>query len=67
MQVEQLTQGPEVRHWATKEEIANAKRIGLRTLETLMKQGLPHFKLARRVCFDPDAVDQWLSDQFKVN
>jgi hypothetical protein len=61
------TLGPLVRRWATKEEIAVAKGIGVRTLETLMAKGLPHFKLSRRVGFDPESVDQWLKQNHGVN
>jgi len=53
--------------WATKQEIAEAKRLSVRTIESLMREGLPHFKLRHRVCFCPVAVDHWFEQNFKVN
>ena len=63
----QKTQGPTVRRWATKSEIAAAKGISLRKLESLMKQGLPHYKIERRVAICPEVVDEWFDKHFRVN
>ncbi|MDW7759444.1 MAG: helix-turn-helix domain-containing protein [Acidobacteriota bacterium] len=47
----------------TKREIAEYLKISLATLERLMKEGLPHIKLSRRVLFRKADVDAWLESK----
>jgi excisionase family DNA binding protein len=47
----------------TKAELQEYLRISKSSVEKLMKQGLPHIKLTRRVLFRKVDVDGWLESK----
>ena len=49
-----------------KEDLADALRLSTRTIEGLMKQGLPHIKLKRAARFDVDDVIRFLKSRNQV-
>jgi excisionase family DNA binding protein len=49
--------------YLTKQEVAEYMKVSLATLERLMRQGLPHIKLSRRVLFRKADVDRWLESK----
>ena len=49
--------------YLTKAQLQEYLQISKATVERLMKEGLPHYKLARRVLFKKAAVDAWLESK----
>ena len=49
-----------------KEDLAEILRLSTRTIEGLMKQGLPHIKLKRAARFDVDDVIRFLKSRNQV-
>ena len=49
--------------YMTKAELQEYLRISKSSVEKLMKQGLPHVKLTRRVLFRKIDVDGWLESK----
>jgi excisionase family DNA binding protein len=49
--------------YLTKPKVAEYLKVSLATLERLMRQGLPHIKLDRRVLFRKADVDRWLESK----
>ena len=55
---------PEIR-FATKKDVAKFLQLSVRTIDNLLRQGLPHLKLGKRRCrFDMVEVRQWCKEQF---
>ncbi len=46
--------------YLSKKDLAVYLRVSLPTINRLMKQGFPHFKLERKVLFRKADVDAWL-------
>lgn len=49
--------------YLTKQEVAEYMRVSPATLDRLLRQGLPHIKLGRRVLFQKCHVDTWLKSK----
>jgi excisionase family DNA binding protein len=49
--------------YLTKREAAEYTRVSIATLERLMRKGLPHIKLERRVLFRREDIDRWLESK----
>jgi len=49
--------------YLTKEEALEYLKVSRFVLEKLMRQGLPHIKLDRRVLFRREEVDAWLKKE----
>jgi excisionase family DNA binding protein len=54
------------REYLSKKDLATYLGISKGTIERLMKQGLPHIKLERRVLFKQSDIDHWLETK-RVN
>ncbi|MGA2363424.1 MAG: helix-turn-helix domain-containing protein [Candidatus Aminicenantales bacterium] len=46
--------------YLSKKDLMAYLRVSKGTVENLMREGLPHVKLKRRVLFRLDLVDKWL-------
>lgn len=46
----------------TKEELANFLKIGIRTVDRMMKEGLPYLKVRGSIRFERRKVLQWLEE-----
>lgn len=51
----------------TKKELSGKINLSIGTIDRLMKNGLPFYKLERAVRFDYQKVEQWLKDGVKSN
>ncbi|MDW7761653.1 MAG: helix-turn-helix domain-containing protein [Acidobacteriota bacterium] len=52
--------------YLTKKDLGDYLKISPATINRLMKQGLPHIKLERRVLFRKADVDKWLESKIVV-
>ncbi|MEN6560099.1 MAG: helix-turn-helix domain-containing protein [Acidobacteriota bacterium] len=53
------------REYLNKKDLQGYLKISSATVDRLMKEGLPHVKLRRRVLFRVDLIDRWLEDRMK--
>ena len=53
------------REYLNKKDLQGYLKISSATVDRLMKEGLPHVKLRRRVLFRVDLVDGWLEAKMK--
>jgi len=58
-----LSSGLMDKTYLTKKDLMGYLSISKATVEKLMKQGLPHVKLERRVLFRRADVDKWLESK----
>jgi len=49
--------------YLTKKELMAYLKVSRTIIEKLMRQGLPHIKLDRRVLFRREDVDKWLESK----
>ena len=51
--------------YLSKKDLMGYLKVSKGTVENLMREGLPHVKLKRRVLFRLDLVDGWLEAKMK--
>jgi hypothetical protein len=55
----------ESERFATKRDIASMLSVSTRTLDNLLRKGLPHIALSRRkLLFDPAEVKNWIRERY---
>ncbi len=56
-----------IRRFGTKDDVAAMLQMSRRTVDNLIRAGMPCLKLGKRRCrFDLDEVRLWLAEKFRV-